>query len=67
MKKSNILIVGLVGLLLVCALTLASCDGTCSEDGKCVQKPSERISCGQSNCTVVKNSGLNRAVTCDCL
>ena len=56
MKKSKIWVVGLIGLLLVVGLTLASCGSKCNQDGNCQIGSSYNVEtlCGMDSCAAVK-------------
>jgi len=70
MKKGKILIVGLIALLMVVGLVLASC-GACPKAGGCtVSNNGSGNTCSESNCAARKymldsNRGPTPA-SCDC-
>jgi hypothetical protein len=53
MKKSKILAVGLIGVLLLVGLALASCSN-CAEKGECKIGSNEETECGMDSCAVMK-------------
>jgi hypothetical protein len=63
MKKSKLLAVCLIGILMAVGLVLASCGSKCDNDGKCTTE--NRISCGDESCAVLKAQAGIDAV-CDC-
>jgi hypothetical protein len=64
MKKSKILVVGLIGLLLAGGLGLASCGEKCVGDGKCVSDSTHTESCNAAKCNV--KTGVYQAAGCNC-
>jgi hypothetical protein len=67
MKKSKLLILGLIALLLAGGLVLASCDSNCpgqlgAKKGECVEDVDGVIQNCLDNCTKDKPSGFK----CDC-
>jgi hypothetical protein len=63
MKKSKIVAVGLIGLLMAGGLVLAGCDDAgCPTDNKCyVSSNGFNVSsiCGQSKCATSRNTAKN--------
>lgn len=73
MKKSKILVVGLIGLLMAGGLVLIGCDQGCSRDGDCYYNSGNGsyTSCQDSKCAAVKaynstNAGTSSSAPCDC-
>ncbi|MCL1930970.1 MAG: hypothetical protein FWF55_04085 [Treponema sp.] len=81
MKKSKILVVGLIGLLMAGGLVMAGCDEPgCSNDGKCEYQTAvldgyygsssgvDNV-CGDSDCNVYKqkySGGATARADCNC-
>jgi hypothetical protein len=73
MKKSKILAVGLIALLMAGGLVLVGCNdlsklAKCPASNKCEYVPNigKRDSCTKDSCTVNQNITSGRARTCDC-
>jgi hypothetical protein len=68
MKKSKLLAVCLIGILMAVGLVLASCGSKCERDGNCDVEA--RYYCHDSSCSVYieinRNQGKNTSVKCDC-
>jgi hypothetical protein len=69
MKKSKILVVALIGLLLAGGLFFASCDDLlCSNGGKCIYNKDESSLCGNTDscgAVVAYNEGYTSG-SCSC-
>jgi hypothetical protein len=71
MKKSKLLILGLIALMLAGGLALASCEKEeegCNQGGDCSIEYSNKSGCTQDSCNVKKNWNNNDIpnMTCDC-
>jgi hypothetical protein len=72
MKKSKLLAVCLIGVLMAVGLVLASCGSNCSEHGDCETTGNTRGSfCDDDDCAVNKvwngkSSSGQGVTTCDC-
>ena len=80
MKKSKILVVGLIGLLMAVGLVLAGCrEPGCTNDGECefrlevlgtqyyAGNPRVDNVCGDSDCNVYKaRAGTGSSSSCNC-
>jgi hypothetical protein len=72
MKKSKLLVLGLIALLLTGGLILASCDiFKCREYGQCITNSAGYIRCENSSCAVEEKiakdgTGTSPTVKCDC-
>jgi hypothetical protein len=79
MKKSKILVVGLIGLLMAGGLVLAGCEPGCSNDGECEFRrgvlsgpsagPGVDNVCSDSDCNVYKakwSSSTGSSSDCNC-
>ena len=74
MKKSKLLVLGLIGLLLAGGLVLASCRAGCEGAGMCEVKNGEgswcsniyRSSSGYIGCAASKAVGTKGSGKCDC-
>jgi hypothetical protein len=78
MKKSKILVVGLIALLMAGGLIFAGCDKGCSYEGECYFNPNAYGSgspsysiCRDSDCAANKaknttNSGVPTSGSCNC-
>ena len=72
MKKSKLLVLGLIALVLAGGLVLASCNGDCCPKvtnglGTCYSKSASSYHCGLDRCNAQKsdNNGLN-GQSCNC-
>jgi hypothetical protein len=68
MKKSKILVVGLIGLLMAGGLVLASCGPKCSKEGKCsFNLDTQSVNDCEDKCLEEQSkSGEPRNLSCNC-
>ena len=66
MKKGGILILGLIALLLVGGLALASCRAGCEGDGMCSVKEKKGAVCTSEKCGVWAGIIVDKELECDC-
>jgi len=71
MKKSKLLIVALIGLMLATGMVLASCRAGCDGVGDCSVKDGKGSFCvtgtgSENGCAANKAAGTNGSGKCDC-
>ena len=68
MKKSKLLVIALIGLMLAGGLALASCRANCVGDGNCTydNNNNKGTLCTDVSCAALKAVSNRSSGTCDC-
>jgi len=65
MKKSKLILVGIIALLMSVGMVLASCGRQCSEDGQCFYRNTSKKVCKYKECSIAQSTATE-TTKCDC-